>query len=162
MREVTQLFGVSNSPHWLEEDYLAKKKRTFQLGKEAIDDLHKNGERVSYRKIESRSKAFDPERKGIHANSVKANGELYQYYLAFASFKKVPKATSARTSNPVSNPANGREGQQWNEIRERYLRLSKTELVDRLMEAELYHTNQKRSEEHGVGKRTRAERIEWV
>lgn len=161
MREVTQLFGVRNPPHWLEEDYLAKKKRTFQLGKEAIDDLHQNGERVSYRNIESRSKVLDPERKGIHANSVKANEELYQYYLAFASFKKVPKATFAPTSSPVSNPANGQEGRQWNEIREQYLRLSKTELVERLMEAELCHTNQKKSEEHGV-RRPRAELVEWI
>lgn len=144
MREVTQLFGVRNPPHWLEEDYLAKKKRTFQLGKEAIDNLHQNGERVSYRNIESRSKALDPERKGIHANSVKANEELYQYYLAFASFKKVPKATTEPPFSPRSHPPAEKEGRQWNEIRERYLRLSKTELVDRLMEAELYRTNQKK------------------
>ncbi|MGG1663290.1 hypothetical protein [Brevibacillus sp. NRS-1366] len=139
---MTQLLGLGNPPRWLEEEYFAKKKRTFHLGKEAIDHLYQNGERVSYRNIESRSKELDPKRKGIHANSVKANEELYQYYLKFASFKKAANNHAGPTSSPISNK-NGAEERDWNERRERYSRLSKSELVDRLLEAELYISERK-------------------
>lgn len=68
-------------PTWLAKTYESKKNRTFLLGKQAIDSLIQNGERVSYRSISAKSKELDIDGKGIHPNTIKSNPELHLYYL---------------------------------------------------------------------------------
>lgn len=137
---MTQLFELTDHKKykpWLEEGYQAKKNRTLSLGKEAIDKLMEAGKRVSYRNIEAMSKEIDPEKKGIHANSVKFNEELYQYYLKFANLKKTTKTPSRILEKPFSYQ-HLKENRDLNDVKRRYLQLSRSELVARLIQAEEY------------------------
>lgn len=135
-RQFASIDSVSKKP-WLEEAYEKRKDHTYEIGRRAIDELVKQGKRVSYRSIEAASRSLDPSGKGVHANTVGSNEQLYQYYLQFAKSEKRSK-TSGKTSFPSADYENLKPNRDLLQVRKRYMRLSRSELAEKLIQAEEY------------------------
>jgi hypothetical protein len=135
MTRLYELPSQDVSKPWLEKEYQKKKNRAYEIGKKAIDELVKQGKRVSYRSIESASKSLDPEGKGIHANTVKSNEALYDYYLQFAHTVKTAKSRSKLTMGSASYQ-HIKPNRDLAQVQKRYLKMSRSELVAKLIEAE--------------------------
>lgn len=126
---------------WLHAVHEKNKDRSFQIGKSAIDALVKEGNPVTLNSIHNKSKAIDPIGKGIHPNTIKTNELLFGYYKQHSqSYKKrqtnkqpsqlnVRHDIDLRRIKPNRDPVN---------IRNQYMKLSKQELVARLIQAEQF------------------------
>ncbi|AZK47510.1 hypothetical protein [Paenibacillus lentus] len=126
---------------WLDNLYLQRKNRTFELGKKSINELIKQGIRVSYRSIAEISKQIDDEKRGIHANSIKSNPDLYKYYQENAPKKeKIKKSLSTSFKSELSATKYNfiKPGRDLNSLRNRYKKFTKNELVEFLINAEEY------------------------
>lgn len=138
MIQLYELPDQNVSKPWLEKEYKYKKNRAYTIGKMAIDELVNQGKRVSYRNIETTSKVVDPESKGIHANTVKSNEALYVYYLQFARTVKTAKSRAKPTIRNNSSYQHLKPNRDLTQVQKRYLKMSRGELVTRLIEAEEY------------------------
>jgi hypothetical protein len=128
-------------PHpWLEEKVYAKlRQRTVDLVKQSVDALRKDKQRVSLATIAAKSKELDTEGngKGISESAILDNQEARAYYEQQRSWR----GSSRKRAKPLAmvSPASsgavkpGRD-EQW--VRQRYLRMSKEMLVERLITAE--------------------------
>lgn len=126
---------------WLDNVYLQRKDRTFELGKKSIDELKKQGIKISYRKIAEISKLIDEEKKGIHPNSIKSNPELYNYYKENVQIKlKTKKTLSASFKSEVSSRKYNliKQDRDLAALRRRYMKYKKNELIELLINAEQY------------------------
>lgn len=126
---------------WLDSVYLQRKNRTFELGKRSIDELRKQGIKISYRKIGEISKLIDEEKKGIHPNSIKSNPELYSYYKENVQIKlKTKKSLSTSFKSEVSSRKYNliKQDRDLPALRRRYMKNKKNELIELLINAEQY------------------------
>ncbi|MDQ8738154.1 hypothetical protein [Paenibacillus sp. LHD-38] len=138
---MTQPFVSTNNDNkkpWLEEVYDGKKDRTYDIGKRTIDELVKRGERVSYRSIQTVSKTIDPTGKGVHANTVGSNEQLHQYYLQFAMPAKRSKIRANKSAPSSFKFEHLKPNRDLLQVRKRYMRLSRSELAEKLIQAEEY------------------------
>jgi len=89
---------------WLREVHDGCKQRSIEIGKASIDALAADGTAVTLKNIHERSKALDPEGKGIHSNTVTTNAELYEYYKAHSANLPTEKcqATCGRSQASVT------------------------------------------------------------
>lgn len=125
---------------WLKDVHEERKQRSFQLGKQTIDALVAEGSSVTLSKIREKSKDIDPDNKCIHPNTVKSNEELYEYYKARSRTFKI-QHTNRRTTSQGSfdtvfrriNPE-----RDLTNVRHKYMKMSKAELVERLIQAEQF------------------------
>lgn len=74
--------------------YEKKKRRAFELEKQATDLLASESKRVSHRAVAQKSKEIDPDGIGIHANTIFSNKELHEY-ISQHSTSKSSKARGA-------------------------------------------------------------------
>lgn len=117
---MTQLFEFQSqnvSKPWLEKEYEEKRNRAFTIGKTAIDELIKQGK---------------------HANTVRSNEVLYEYYLQFARTVKTTKSRTKPTSQGISSYQHLKPNRDLVQVQKRYLKMSRGDLVARLIEAEEY------------------------
>ena len=130
-----------HEPHpWLEEKVYARlRQRTVDLVKRSVDALHKNKQRVSLSTIVAKSKELDTEgnRQGISESAILDNEEARNYYERHRTWQGNHK----RRAKPlaVASPAKiGLTKPDRNEqrARQRYLRMSKEALVERLLTVE--------------------------
>ena len=130
-----------NEPHpWLEEKvYTRLRQRTVDLVKRSVDALRKNKQRVSLSTIVAKSKELDAQGngKGISESAILDNEEARAYYEQYRSWQgnrkrraKPAAVTSPRSVGPVKPD---RDEQR---ARQRYLRMSKQSLVERLLSVE--------------------------
>ncbi len=128
-----------HEPHpWLEEKVYAKlRQRTVDLVRQSVDALLKNKQRVSLSTVAAKSKELDPEHRGVSESAILDNQEARAYYEQHRSWRgssrkrAKPLAATAPASPGVAKP--GRDEQR---VRQRYLRMSKEMLVERLITAE--------------------------
>lgn len=130
-----------HEPHpWLEEKVYAKlRQRTVDLVKQSVDALRQDKQRVSLATVAARSKELDTESngKGISESAILDNPEARAYYEQYRSWRgssrkrTKPLAVASPASSGVVKP--GRDEQR---VRQRYLRMSKEALVERLITAE--------------------------
>lgn len=126
---------------WLDFFYLQRKSRTFELGKKSIDELIKQGNNISYRKIAEISKLIDEEKKGIHPNSIKSNQELYNYYKENVQIKTIlKKSLSTSFKSDLSSKKYNliKPDRDLLALRSRYMKFNKNELIELLIDAEQY------------------------
>ncbi|MDN4079370.1 hypothetical protein QYF52_15590 [Paenibacillus polymyxa] len=129
---------------WLDSLYVQRKNRTLELGKKSIDELIKQGVRISYRNIAEISKQIDDEKRGIHANSIKSNPDLYNYYQENVQKKEKIKKTltnSFKSELLAKNYNIIKPDRDLNSLRSRYKKYTKQELVELLISAEEYIAN---------------------
>ncbi|HEU5374744.1 MAG TPA: hypothetical protein VFV38_04830 [Ktedonobacteraceae bacterium] len=135
-----------HEPHpWLEEKVYAKlRQRTVDLVKQSIDALRKDKQRVSLATVAAKSKELDPEHRGISESAILDNQEARAYYEQHRSWR----GSSRKRTKPlvVASPAQPlavKPGRDEQRVRQRYLRMSKGALIDRLISAERTLTEQR-------------------
>jgi hypothetical protein len=126
-------------PHpWLEEKVYAKlRQRTVDLVKQGVDALCKDKQRVSLATVAAKSKELDVDHRGISESAILDNQEARAYYEQHRSWRgpsrkrAKPVVVAPPASSGVTKP--GRDEQR---VRQRYLRMSKEALVERLIVVE--------------------------
>ncbi|CAH8770875.1 hypothetical protein [Paenibacillus dendritiformis] len=125
---------------WLQASYDKKKNRSLELGVKAIDTLIKEGKTVSYRTVSDKSKVIDPEGIGIHQNTIRKNQELHNHFLQYRTTKVYNPRK--RSSKPLDNDLDAfrhiKQDRDIDRVRQRYMQLTKPELVDLLIRMEQY------------------------
>lgn len=126
------------APAHLQKIYEAREKRTFELVKKSVDVLVSQNQKVSLTTIVALSKELDPEGKGVSLSALSRNKKANAYYKKHQSYNS--KAT--KRSSVVAKKLSERESPQIKldrdlaRVRQRYLKLSKEELVERLLVVE--------------------------
>ncbi|WP_189597234.1 site-specific integrase [Paenibacillus elgii] len=135
IKETSYMNRESDSPtiDWLHEVYEKKRRRAFELGKQATD-------RVSHRAVAQKSKEIDPDGIGIHPNTILSNKELHEYISQHSTSKsskarKAPRMPQEELSNIFKQVKEDRDIER---VRRRYMKLSKSELVELLIQSEQY------------------------
>jgi hypothetical protein len=128
-----------HEPHpWLEEKVYAKlRQRTVDLVKQSVDELHKGKQRVSLATVAAKSKELDPEHRGISESAIRDNQEARAYYEQHRSWQgsSRKRAKPLVVAAPVS-PRSVKPSRDEQRVRQRYLRMRKEALVERLITAE--------------------------
>jgi hypothetical protein len=130
----------SEPPPWLGEVYERRRRRTVHLVELSIGALSRAGARVSLAAIARVSKTVDPaDPDGISESAIVHNDEAYAIYSQHAERKRQTKQQASagrRTTTYGNGHIRVSADRDHGRVRQRYLRASKAELVDRLLTAE--------------------------
>jgi hypothetical protein len=131
--------NTKNEPHlWLEEKvYAHLRQRTVNLVKQSVDALRKNKQRVSLATIVAKSRELDTEGKGISESAILDNEEARVYYEQYRTWQgnRKRRAKPLTVASPAqSGPVKPDRNEQ--RARQRYLRMRKEALVERLLVVE--------------------------
>jgi hypothetical protein len=126
---------------WLKEKvYEPKRRRTVELVKRSVDALLKERKRVSLATLCARSKEVDPDGRGVSESAILKNEDARTYYLQHRSWKAVPRKhprfCQAEKTRALSRIKLNRDLAR---VRLRYMKLTKVELVQRLLLVEQAH-----------------------
>lgn len=139
---MTPTFNSKNDRPWLTENHKRRSERAIRIGKETIDLLIKKGILVTYSNIAQWSKEVDSEGKGIHGNTIRTNEELYEYYKKHSkTFKQKENSKGNKPQNHLDLEIDFRKlkpDRNLDILHRRYMKLSKQELVQRLIQTEQY------------------------
>ena len=133
----------SDAPSWLKEQvYAPKKQRTLDLVQQSIQSLHKERQRISLASIAVISKTIDPTGQGVSESAVLNNEEARALYEQYRTWKGSPRRASNITNKVKATRISTKADRDQEQARQRYLRFSKAELVDRLLAAEYAYAEQ--------------------
>ncbi len=135
----SSLEHVKNEPHpWLEEKvYAHLRQRTVDLVKLSVDQLRRDNQRISLATVAATSKELDSEHRGISESAILDNQEARAYYEQHRSWRGVPRKRAKPLA--AAQPAEPRAvalGRDEQRVRQRYRRMSKGVLIERLLTAE--------------------------
>lgn len=138
MSQMSSSLPEGAAPAWLREKvYKPRRERTVALAHTAVDALVRDGQRVSLASIAMRSRQIDPTGRGLSEPALLNNPDAYAYYVAHRSWTGRPRrrgrVTDGATHRVVDAIKVDRDPAR---ARERYLRLPKHTLVDRLLTVE--------------------------
>jgi hypothetical protein len=147
---VSSRFSQDSNDHheahpWLEEKVYAKlRQRTIDLVKQSVDALLKDKQRVSLSTVAAKSKELDPEHRGVSESAVLDNQEARVYYEQHRSWQGNRK----RRAKPLAvtlpaQPSPVKPDRNEQRARQRYLRMSKEALVERLLAGERLHAQER-------------------
>ncbi|WP_427110282.1 hypothetical protein [Lysinibacillus xylanilyticus] len=131
----------SDKRQWLDKVHQQRRERSVSIGIDTIEYLVEQGIPVTYHNISQYSKQFDTQGKGIHSNTIKSNDELYTYYKKHSKTYKVNKIRKKPTTPPMFDESSLRKISPKRDIdvvKTKYMKLSKEELVNRLIAVEQY------------------------
>jgi hypothetical protein len=123
---------------WLEEQvYAPKRERTFELVQQSVDALLRRKERISLASIMLTSKEVDPEGRGISESAILGNDQARAYYERHRTWKSSRKKPISPTKIPLPSVSGSiKPDRNEQHARQRYLRMSKEALVERLIVVE--------------------------
>lgn len=132
-----------NDRSWLRDSHQKRSNRSVEIGKQAIDLLCKKSEPVTYSNVAEMSKEIDPEGKGIHPNTIRTNEQLYEYYKenSITYKQKMNGQNKLANHNATTDEFDFRKikpNRNLKNAHRKYMKLSKKELVHRLIHAEQY------------------------
>ncbi|WP_047155522.1 hypothetical protein [Aneurinibacillus tyrosinisolvens] len=153
---MNQPFTSTNDDHpWLHAIHEKRMERSFELGKTTIDALIKEGKPVTLKNIHEKSKELDSTGKGIHQNTIRSNPDLKEYYQKHSNtYKQKEKSNkSKRNQGGITSTFDYRRlkpDRDKCQLQSKYMKLSKVELVQRLIDAEQYiaENNKQRVSKH--------------
>ncbi len=129
----------SRAPAWLAEQvYLPKRQRTIDLVHQSVEALQDaNARRISLASIVAKSRELDPTGAGISESAILTNEAARAYYEQHRSWKRQRRAPTSRLQ-PEKRPSAGAVKLTRDDVRarQRYQRLTKAALVDRLLTVE--------------------------
>lgn len=128
---------------WLEKHYIKRRNRTVELVKNSVDLLVSKNKAVTLSNIAKISKQIDPEKKGIHPNTIRVNSEAHDYYSKYSkTYKKLmnrsKKHKKNKKTNITENFENIKPRRNLVALQNRYKNMSKDDLISRLIAAEEY------------------------
>jgi len=113
------------------------RQHTVDLVKQSVDALCKDKQRVSLATIAAKSKELDPEHRGISESAILDNQEARAYYEQYRSWQGSPrKRAKPLVVAMLASPGAVKPDRDAQRVRQRYLRMSKETLVERLIAAE--------------------------
>lgn len=121
---------------WLEKHYEATRQHTVSLVKAAVDQLVKEKRPVTIEAICQQSQRIDPQGKGIKKAGILGNTEAYAYYRQHCASPHKPGRGVSRQVATVAHRLPTDPHRNLAQVRRRYLRESKTALVERLLSVE--------------------------
>lgn len=131
---------------WLETLYNDRRRRSLELGIKSITILKSEGKTISYRTVATKSKEIDPEGRGIHQNTIINNKELHDYFLQYSTNKtyKGRRKSNKPLLEDLDTFKHIKLDRDLERVRQRYLQLTKPELVELIIRMEQYisHQNQ--------------------
>ena len=117
---------------WLMQHYAATRQRTVDLVKMTVDRLIQDKQTVTIEAICKLSQQLDPQGKGIKKAGILGNAEAYAYYQQHrTSRRRTPGRASHRTVTTYRLPTDPQR--DLGQVRRRYLRERKPDLVERLL-----------------------------
>lgn len=129
----------NHDPHpWLEEKVYAKlRQRTIDLVRQSVDVLLKDKQRVSLSTVVAKAKELDSERRGISESAILDNQEARAYYEQHRTWQgnRKRRAKPLAVASPAQ-PGPVKSDRNEQRARQRYLRMSKEAVVDRLITVE--------------------------
>jgi hypothetical protein len=134
-----------DAPAWLQAQvYAPRRQRTLDHVRRAIDSLVIAKQPVSLASIAAMSKALDPQGRGISTSAILGNSQARAYYERHRRWtpgrpRRGPSEPSA--SETLVRPRISRS-RDLTRARQRYLRLRKAVLVERLLALEQAHAEQ--------------------
>lgn len=126
---------------WLEEQvYEPRRKRTVDLVRQSVDALRKAKQPISIATIVAKSKELDPTNRGVSASALLSNQEARTYYEQYRTWNitRSKRRLKPTRQSPI-RPMSVKPDRDIGRVRQRYHRLSKSELVERLIVAEQDH-----------------------
>jgi hypothetical protein len=146
MNSLTQKLTLNKkkvSKDWLDKKvYAPKKKRSIELAKEAILILNRRNINVTIQNIHEVSKEIDSEGKGLHRNTIRTNSEVYALYLENRTHQRTGRSngqlslTHKETYKQYLKHI--KRDRDLSQVKNRYKRLTKQELINRLIHCEQY------------------------
>jgi hypothetical protein len=123
---------------WLEEKVYARlRQRTVDLVKQSVDQLRLDKRRISLATVAAKSKELDADHRGISESAILDNQEARAYYEQHRSWRGSPrKRAKPLAAAQTAEPRSVKPGRDEQRVRQRYLRMSKDVLVERLITAE--------------------------
>ncbi len=127
--------GESTPRPWLRDQvYEPRRQRTVDLVHRSIEELKRTRRGVSINSIIVMSKKLDPEGRGISRNALLTNKEARSYYEQQRSWTTDQKPGHQSTIPESSKPTRIGDARDKDRLRQRYQRLSKSELISQLLE----------------------------
>jgi hypothetical protein len=125
-------------PAHLQKLYDAREQRTINLVKSSIDALIEANQPVSLRLIVAKSKEIDPKGQGVSITAIQRNVDANAYYHQHRSYNNSPTKPSylAVKKLPHIDIKKLKVERDLSQVRQRYLKLTKEELVDRIIAIE--------------------------
>jgi hypothetical protein len=123
---------------WLAKHYDATRQRTVSLVRATVDHLVRQGQAVTIEAICQQSQQFDALGKGIKKAGILGNVEAYAYYRQYRTHRSAEerKTHSSRRSAPTRSLLPTSLHRDLQQVRRRYGRESKRDLVERLVTVE--------------------------
>jgi hypothetical protein len=109
--------------------YERKRQRTTKLTKNTIEFLEQNRKPISLASIATVSRQIDPDGRGVSENGIRTNPDAYATYRDHMTWKG---PTPTRTKSP-RKLAREHPSRDLVRARQRYMRLPKRELAERLI-----------------------------
>ncbi len=133
---------ASSVHSWLvEQVYEPKRERTFELVRQSVDVLLEQKERISLASIVATSKEVDSEQRGVSESAILNNEQARNYYERHRSWKGMRQKRAAQTALPAHSGSVKPDRDQA-KVRQRYLRMGKPALADRLLAVEQEYAEQ--------------------
>jgi hypothetical protein len=128
----------STAPIWLAEQvYQPKRQRTIDLVQQSVEALRREKVRISLASITTKSRELDPTGAGISESAILTNEVARAYYEQHRNWKR-QRQLPTPPQKPEKHASTSQVKLTRDEVRarQRYHRLSKEALVDRLLAAE--------------------------
>jgi len=124
---------------WLKDTvWIPRYNRTITLVKNSVDTLNKNKDNISINTIIEMSKKIDPLGSGISKNALLNNPDAYEYYKSHSSFR-APKAKGKNSTQlNIPEKIKIKENRDLQRVKNRYGKLTKRELINRIIILEEY------------------------
>lgn len=132
------LSNESAAPAWLAEQvYTPKRQRTIDLVQQSVEVLRLEKARISLSSIVAKSKEIDPTGAGVSESAILTNETARAHYEQHRSWKRQRRPPTS-SEKPEKRSQTGSVKLTRDEVRarQRFQRLSKRDLVDRLLMAE--------------------------
>ncbi|MBM7583920.1 hypothetical protein JOC86_000457 [Bacillus pakistanensis] len=131
-----------NERAWLKYSHHKRSNRSLELGEQAINLLIKKGSPITLTTIAEQSKKIDTEGKGIHPNTIRTNEQLYEYYKQHSkTYKQKNRKSNTLNSSVTLEDIKFHKikpNRNLKNLERKYMKLSKKEIVERLILAEQY------------------------
>jgi hypothetical protein len=134
-----------DAPAWLQEQvYAPRRQRTLDHVRRAVETLVTARQPVSLASIAAMSKALDPQGGGISTSAILGNAQARAYYERHRRWTPGRRRVGPLTPSPSVNLVRlrSRLSRDVTRARQRYLRLGKSVLVERLLALEHAHAEQ--------------------
>lgn len=133
--------AAGEAPEWLSQKvYGPKRQRTVDLVSQAVQALTAGRLKISLSSISHKSKELDPTGTGVSPSAILANPGAYAIYERHRNWGRQRSRMTTRPKPDRVQPVN--LSRDVDRVRQRYLKLTKEALVDRLLLVEQAHSEQ--------------------